>query len=100
MMLLLFSLSAEFVNGKISRLHVHTKISNNALMVGFTEIRLQNITLESPCSWLHVYPEDNNALSLLLAARTQDKVIQIHYELSKAAPWGAGSCAITGVQIQ
>ncbi len=87
------------VTGKIRILHTNTTSSGNTLASGFTEIQLVGKSFDSPCGWVHLRPEDKNALSLLLSAQAQNREVKIYYHPDAPSPWAPGSCAISAVQI-
>ena len=93
------SLAANPVVGKIRILHTNTSSSSNPQAVEYTEIQLTGVSFEAPCSWLHLKPEDKQALSVLLTAQAQDRDVKVYYRPDVPAPWGAGSCAIGAVVL-
>jgi len=73
--------------------------SSSHLGAGYTEFRLAEVSLDTPCTWLHIKPEDKSILSILLTAQAQQKEITAYYDPSLPSPWASGSCRVTIVQI-
>ena len=92
--------SAADIEGLISLLHSPTSSNpNKEAAKGYVEFGIKGGELASPCTWLYIKPEDKNALTMLLAAQAQQRVVRVSYLTDQGAPWGATSCTVTSVAI-
>lgn len=84
--------------GTISSLRVHTNSHSNNTVIGHTTFNI-SASLAPPCTTLYVGPDEDIAVSFLLAAKAQNKEVKVYYHESIFSPWSSTTCSVYAVDI-
>lgn len=83
--------------GNIIKLRTHSEFHPVAPVRKYIAFKLDQ-TLNAPCSWLYITPDEKNIYSMLLAAKLASKPVEISYS-NAPSPWDASTCTVISADL-